>query len=178
MKDYWDKAVSLILVFEGEEYTERADDPPTKWGITIHTLRGYRGSATKEDLKALTRDAAIVIYKKLYWQACRCDSLPPGVDLIVFDSAVNHGVRNAGLFLQRALRDLDDKVKIDGAIGPKTLAAVKRVDGTERVALITATAVHRAVSYAKSSKDWAYLGWFRRLFSVENQATMYATQLH
>jgi lysozyme family protein len=63
------------------------------------------------------RDAA-PIYIESYWQPVAGDSLPAGVDLLITDHAVNAGLGRARRLLQEVLR-----VKVDGDLGPKTLAA-------------------------------------------------------
>ena len=89
-------------------------------GITLATWRahGHR-KATCAALRRIqwARDAA-PIYIESYWQTVAGDSLPPGVDLLVTDHAVNAGQARARRLLQEVLR-----VKVDGDLGPKTLAA-------------------------------------------------------
>ena len=58
------------------------------------------------------------IYLDRYWHAVRASELPPALALLVFDTAVNQGPREAAKLLQRVL-----KLRDDGVVGPKTLAA-------------------------------------------------------
>ncbi|MFC0282394.1 glycosyl hydrolase 108 family protein [Camelimonas abortus] len=58
------------------------------------------------------------IYRQQYWEKIRGDDLPPGVDYVVFDGAVNSGVAQSAKWLQRALG-----VRVDGIIGNATIAA-------------------------------------------------------
>ena len=60
------------------------------------------------------------IYWSEYWLAGRCDRMPWPLCLAHFDACVNVGVGQAAKFLQRALGCKDD-----GAIGPRTLAALR-----------------------------------------------------
>jgi lysozyme family protein len=46
------------------------------------------------------------IYKARYWDACACDNLPAGMNLCVFDAAVNSGTGRAKAWLKLA-RDID-----------------------------------------------------------------------
>jgi lysozyme family protein len=71
----------------------------------------------------LTRHDAATIYAALYWDRCRCDHLSEGVDLVVFDTAVNCGTGTAGRCLQRALGDVGHPVVVDGVIGAQTTGA-------------------------------------------------------
>ena len=86
----------------------------TRWGIS---QRAYPG----EDIAALTRPRAFALYHRDYWRPLRADELPRGLDLLVFDAAVNQGVAQAVKLLQRVLRVSDD-----GVLGPDTLGAASR----------------------------------------------------
>lgn len=50
------------------------------------------------DIENLTREDALAIYKEEYWDKPGIGSLPPHMRLPVFDTAVNHGVGDAGKF--------------------------------------------------------------------------------
>lgn len=105
---------------------------PTNWGITQAVARanGYAG-----DMRALPRAEAERIYRALYWEKPRFDSIAPLAPQIaaeLFDAGVNMGPPVAVRFLQRALnalnreqRDYPDLVP-DGAIGSATRAALSR----------------------------------------------------
>ncbi len=82
-------AVNFVLQWEGS-YSNRKDDPglETKWGIS---KRAY----PTLNIKELTKEQAIAIYRKDYWAKCGCDNLPYPMDIIVFDTAVNCGVQRA-----------------------------------------------------------------------------------
>jgi lysozyme family protein len=72
----------------------------------------------KSEVRALARAEAAAIYKSLYWDGCNGDALPAGLDLMLFDFAVNSGPVKAIKTLQGVL-----KVRADGLVGPLTLAA-------------------------------------------------------
>ena len=113
----FDRALALLLVSEGG-YVNNPRDPggATKYGITIATLRNYRGrSVTVDDVRQLTADEAGQIYHRNYWSPVRGDLLPAGVDYAVFDFAVNSGPRKAAEMLQECL-----SVTVDSDIGPVT----------------------------------------------------------
>lgn len=100
-------------------------------GITINTLSNYRGhQVSKEDVKNLTKPEAAEIYKKLYWNICKCGDMPAPVALLVFDAAVNSGTYRSVMFLQRALGIPDD-----GKCGNMTLSAIKNADQYQLVKL-------------------------------------------
>jgi lysozyme family protein len=159
--DRFEAALAHVFHWEGG-FSDHPSDPggATHFGITHGTLAAWRGTpVSREDVRALTRDEAGAIYRARYWDACRCDDLPAGVDTMVFDAAVNHGPRQAALFLQRALGVADD-----GAIGPQTLAAANRQNPAQIVCEIAA---RRMVFYARLNTFPSFgLGWARRLMST------------
>lgn len=150
----FDRALAFVLQHEGgDTITDDPADPGglTKWGIS---LRSYPGL----DIRALTRDQAADIYCADYWHAGSCDALPPGVAVMHMDACVNQGVKAAAKLLQLAAG-----VTADGAIGPKTLAAVQRMDAA---ALLTEYAARRMSHYGRLPHfDRFGLGWSRRLMA-------------
>jgi lysozyme family protein len=160
----FEDALPIILAYEGSEYTDKPGDAggPTKYGVTQQTLSDWLGRpASADDVRALTPEAVAPIYRRLFWDACRCSELPSGTDLMVFDGATNHGPRRAIRFLQTAVG-----TTADGIVGPKTLAAAQAKD---RVELLKEVAVQRAILYASLDQRF-FLGWYRRLFDVFRQA--------
>ena len=93
----FDAALSLTLSFEGGYVDNRADPGgATNMGITRATLSRVRGRpVAKSEVANLSRADAARIYRKLYWDAVSGDLLPSGVDMAVFDHAVNSGVGSA-----------------------------------------------------------------------------------
>jgi len=167
--DRFEAALAHVFHWEGG-FSDHPADPggATNFGITQATLAAWRGTpVSREDVRALTRQGAGAIYRARYWETCRCDELPAGVDVMVFDAAVNHGPRQAALFLQRALGVADD-----GAIGPRTLAAAARQDASQTVCEIAA---RRMVFYARLNTFPSFgLGWARRLMSTVIEAAALA----
>lgn len=89
MKENFDKAFDFVIGAEGE-LTEDPNDPGglTKYGIS---QRAY----PKKDIRNLTLDDAKAIYKADFWDYCHCDDIEYPVDIFVFDTAVNMGVKSA-----------------------------------------------------------------------------------
>ena len=126
-----DSMIDELVAREGGYVNHPADrGGPTRWGITQAVARahGYGG-----DLRALPRDEAVAIYRRLYWQRPGFDRVAdraPGAAAELFDTGVNMGPETAIGFLQRALnalnrngRDYAD-IAVDRRIGPATLAAL------------------------------------------------------
>lgn len=122
----FDEAFKATVGHEGGLTLHRADRGNwTSGKVGMGELKGtkYGISAMaypKEDIKNLTLDRAKQLYKRDYWDKCRCDELPNGLRFHVFDVAVNSGVKRAIQTLQQAAGTKDD-----GIIGPATLAAVR-----------------------------------------------------
>lgn len=73
----------------------------TRWGITEKVARanGYTG-----DMRALPRETAMEIYRRLYWRKPGYDRVAKYVPLVaaeLFDTGVNMGTQMATSFLQR-----------------------------------------------------------------------------
>ena len=112
----FNSAFNLLMQNEGG-YVYNANDKggETKYGIS---KRAY----PNEDIKNLTLERAQEIYKRDYWDRCKCDQLPDCLSVAVFDFAVNSGTNRAIKLLQKALN-----VKADGIIGNETIGAANRL---------------------------------------------------
>jgi lysozyme family protein len=126
-----DALIDALIEREGDYSHHPADrGGPTRFGITEAVARahGYRGA-----MRALPREEAAAIYRRLYWLRPKFDQVAerfPRIAAELFDTGVNMGPAVAATFLQRALtalnrnaRDFADLVP-DGRIGPATLAAL------------------------------------------------------
>lgn len=113
-------------------YVNDPDDPggATNFGVTIHTMRrlgldldgdGVIGVA---DVRRLTRNQAVEIFLRHYFEKPLIAELPRALQASVFDMYVNAGA-NAVKILQRLMCDMGFDVAVDGALGPQTLAAVR-----------------------------------------------------
>ena len=120
-----------IVAREGG-YVNDPDDPggATNHGVTIHTLRALGmdldgdGAVTEWDVRALSRDQAIEIFLRDYYERPRICDLPDVLQASVFDMYVNAG-SNAVKILQGLLRDMGQALSVDGVIGPQTVHAAR-----------------------------------------------------
>ena len=121
MKDNFDECLKMLLHHEGG-YVNHPKDPggETNLGVTKRVYEKWGGT---KDMKDLTVEDVAPIYKKNYWNRCKCDDLESGVDWVVFDWAVNSGTGRAAKAIQKICG-----ASQDGAIGPKTLALIKTQD--------------------------------------------------
>ena len=165
MKENWQECISHLLREEGG-YSNHSADPGgmTNLGVTKRVWEEWTGkSATEQEMRSLTHEQVTPLYKKRYWDAIKGDDLPSGVDLCVFDCAVNAGVSRAVRFLQHAAG-----VTEDGIIGPATLAAVKSKGAT---AIIADFCAQREFHYKSLSNFPVFgKGWMARLDRIEDEA--------
>ncbi len=105
MRANFDAALALTLRWEGG-YSDNPADPggATNFGVTRATLAHARGRAvSKAEVRALTKAEAAAIYRQLYWDKIVGDSLPSGLDVAVFDCAVNSGPARALAYLRQVV---------------------------------------------------------------------------
>ena len=114
MKDNYQHCLEMILHHEGG-YVNHPKDPggETNLGITKRVYEDFGGT---KDMKDLTVEDAAPIYEKNYWNRLKCDDIPNGLDLCVFDFGVNAGTGRSAKYLQRMIGTV-----ADGGIGPNTL---------------------------------------------------------
>jgi lysozyme family protein len=115
----FDDAFNALIGNEGG-YSNNPADPggETMWGVTARVARasGYAGA-----MRELPRDTAKAIAKKLYWDPLRLDELDQRVAFQIFDANYNGG--HPVIWMQGAAG-----AKVDGLIGPATIAAVQATD--------------------------------------------------
>lgn len=134
--------IEEIIAREGERYTNIPNDRggPTKYGITLATLRAWRNNPIVDayQVQILTKDEAKRIYYDRY-------VMRPGFFLILhmseliglelIDSGVNCGITRASSWLQVALNAFNRSYRvpadyaeltIDGMVGPATRDALSR----------------------------------------------------
>lgn len=134
--------LAVILQSEGGWVIDQGG--PTQFGITELALQAWlHRPVSAVDIRSLTADGPVVgpLYQADYFNAAHCDALPVGLDLMVFDEAVNEGVGRAIRHLQEALG-----VVVDGAFGPHTALALKGV--TDVAAIINRLHDDNAAYYA------------------------------
>lgn len=159
------KALEHILHHEGG-YVDHPKDPGgmTNLGVTKKTWEEWVGHEVSEKtMRALSAGDVAPLYKRKYWDRIQADSLPPGIDYVVFDAAVNSGPGRAIKWLQGCVN-----VEVDGALGPKTLAAVKASDHKTLIE----DYCKRRLSFLQDLPTWETFGrgWSKRVNEVEKNA--------
>lgn len=162
-------------------YVNDPDDPggATKYGVTIGTMRRLNidkngdGRVSVADVKALTPGDAAEIYERFYFERPRIDELPVPLQASVYDMQVNAGA-NAVKILQRLMREFQEPVAVDGALGPQSIQAAQRVYDKAGVYLVDAYGIARRNYYfrladrRRASRKYARArnggkgGWIKR----------------
>ena len=124
--------IAKAIVAREGGFVNDPDDPggATKYGVTIHTMRrlgldlNRDGRVTTSDVKRLSRAQAEEIFIDHYFRRPGIARLPEPLQASVFDMYVNAG-SNAIKILQRLLRQMGQRLDVDGMIGPQTAAVTK-----------------------------------------------------
>lgn len=163
-EDRFRVAIETVLRHEGG-YVKDPNDPggETNWGIS-------KRSYPHLDIARLTRDDAIAIYRRDWWDRYGYHRIK-SIDVAtkVMDLAVNMGAPAAHGCLQRALHACGQRhVAIDGQIGPQTITACNQVK--PRVALLAALRAEAAAHYRgliERRPDLARYerGWLNRAYA-------------
>ena len=165
MSNKFSEALEIILHHEGG-YVNHPKDPggETNMGVTKRVYEDFGGT---KDMKELTREDVEPIYKKNYWDRVKGDDLPDGLDLMIFDFAVNAGTGRAAKFIQRLVN-----TTVDGGIGPNTLGKIKEYVVTYGIEeTISSYALMRQNYYESlSTFDTFGKGWTRRVSEVTEKA--------
>jgi lysozyme family protein len=162
MDDSFDASLEFTLAEEGG-YSDHPTDLrlTTNFGITLARLRRFLRDPGlgQDDIRHVPCATVRALYLTDFWNRTRCDALPPGIDLMVFDHAVNAGPDRAGRALQLACGH--KRAEIDGAVGPKTLS---RVALSDTLALLDALAAMQRTSYRQMAAFGLFgEGWLARL---------------
>lgn len=167
-----DIILPTTLGFEGG-YSNNPKDPggATNKGITQRVYDAYR---SRQGLPQLTvqsiKDQEVYdIYLSDYFLPIDGPELGVGIDLAVFDYAVNSGVSHAVKALQKLLPGVD----ADGAVGSLTLDALQKADPKDVIARLTAS----RLAFVKTLDTYATFGngWDTRITSVSDIATNMVT---
>jgi lysozyme family protein len=107
MRENYARALDVVLKHEGG-FANHPRDPggATMKGVTQATYDAYRRSKGRgtQSVRNIAEAELQEIYRDRYWKVVEGDALPSGVDLAVFDAAVNSGPGRAKTWLRSGLR--------------------------------------------------------------------------
>jgi lysozyme family protein len=123
----------------------------TAFGVTEMTYAGAlaKGIVSKPFDQITTPDDVAPIYRAMYYDANRCGEMPAPVAMILFVDATLMGLKTPAKNLQEVVGAV-----ADGAIGPATLAAVKKSDAAETARRLDAA----DLAHLKSLPNWSQFG--------------------
>ena len=161
----FESALEIILEHEGG-YVNHPKDPGGETNLGV-TKRVYEDFGGEKEMKDLTQEDVEPIYQENYWDKCKCDDMPEGLDLCVFDFAVNAGPGRAAKYLQTMIGTV-----ADGGIGPNTLGALSRYLDEEGLKTSIENYQNARQEYYEglSTFDTFGRGWTRRVEETTEEA--------
>ena len=171
MKQDFAKAMRIELVYEGG----KSDDPldsggRTNQGIIQRVFAAYllgQGLPAR-DVYTMTDTERDAIYRTQYADRIKFDDLPPGVDLVILDGAINSGVAQSVKWTQRALGLL-----ADGVMGIVTLQAIQNHPDHDR---LVAGICARRMAFLRALKTFSRFGggWTKRVSTLKTKGQAWA----
>lgn len=169
-----------VAKWEGGFFEHPADPGgATMYGVSLMFLKSLDliegdidgdGDIDRDDVLAITRDAAKRIFRRHFWDKPRAGELPPLVAMCFYDLAVNAGTGRAALVLQEGINTLYPNAiaKLAPNVGPLTRAwSNQAATGGRQLELCHACLDQRANWYRRLAnakpKSAAFLkGWLNR----------------
>ena len=112
-----------LLKWEGRYVNDKDDlGGATNKGVTLNTFRRFYGqSKTIDDLKKITDQQWLYIFKKGYWDLCKADFIQnQSMANMIVDFCYNSGTHSIKI-LQKEL-----EITSDGIFGPNTLRTLNQ----------------------------------------------------
>lgn len=178
MKKNYPKAYKIMRGYEGGNVDDPNDNGGrTSRGVTQRVYNAYRAKAGKpaQDVYKATDAEVAEIFKRQYWDVSKCDELPGGIDLIVFNAAINSGPKRSYKMLQASLnRVANAQLRVEGSPGMITVMAANNAPDHDAVVLEFG---RKYQAFYRSLKDWKHFGkgWTARNKNVTKIGNAWAT---
>lgn len=168
-----DAIIKIILKSEGGYVNHPFDrGGATNFGITQAALGIYRGrSVSADDVKNMTVEEAVAIYKKNYWDKMNLDLIQSEpVRLALFDQGVNRGTKTAIVQAQVVLSEIGVKTLADGVLGPKTASALESIHEYDfaREYLQASELAYADICVRRHSQIVFIKGWLNRVHKLQD----------
>ena len=177
------KCITKTLRYEGvssssDGYVDHPNDRggATKYGISYSFVKDTGNveffdmngdlKIDKRDIQLLTFEKAVEAYKKYFWDVFDLDDIEENEKaFLVFDAAVNHGIKGAAKLVQRALNVCGCSLKVDGIYGPKTKKALQDCAVEDFIAAFQSkrTSLYQAIVANNPSQKVFLNGWLNRV---------------
>ncbi|MDE2105402.1 MAG: hypothetical protein KGL39_49705 [Patescibacteria group bacterium] len=149
MADF-EPAIDFVLEHEDPGLTGAVtvdDGGVTRWGISA-------AAYPQLDIATLSLDDAKSIYQRDYWEPLRLGEIADQpVATKALDMAVNMGVGTASRLLQQACIVLGHAIRVDGIVGPATLAAADGCNGAALLAELRLQSRDRYLAIIQSDPE-------------------------
>jgi len=159
----FETAYNILLALEGGFVNHKHDrGGQTKFGIS---QRQY----PDVDIKNLTKEKAMAITKKDYWDVLCCDAFEYGeLKLELLDFGFVAGTSRCARYLQQALNLMGFKTEVDSIVGPDTVRQANSASVKYQKALLAAVRgfefEHFKRLALKSKTQKAFIkGWLARI---------------
>lgn len=134
----------------------------TNHGISAPVLKAWLGrTPTVSDMKGLSYDTALAIYKKDYWDALSLSEVKnQSIALLIYDGAVNQGVPK----LKSLVADSLTEIGIPSVLSEKADRLAQKVNIAPQQKFYDTLKQKRIQAYPKQSPFYA--GWMNRVNSL------------
>lgn len=127
----FDKYFPIEIEAEGAVYENVPGDNGgcTKFGLTLDDVKLYKNNNTLtcESVKAIDRETASAMLKKIYWDFFSADQInDQNLAMFIVDGGLNMGKKLIAKYVQESVG-----VSADGQPGPKTIAAINAANPKE-----------------------------------------------
>jgi lysozyme family protein len=151
--DWFSKCHAVTAVWEGGWSDHKADPGgKTMYGVTEAVFHAWlrKNKQPIRPVRSIKMPEALAIYKEEYWHKAKCDTLAPGVNLAVYDAAVNSGVGRGRNWLLASVCGTD-------------VQTVKNI-------------CRRRLSFVQGLRTWSVFGkgWGRRIADIEAKGVAWA----
>ncbi|MAZ73701.1 MAG: hypothetical protein CMC70_11220 [Flavobacteriaceae bacterium] len=167
MENNFVKCLEIILEHEGG-FVDHPKDPggATNKGVTLKTYKEFlKKDVSVDDLKNIPEEHLESLYKEKFWNKLSADELPNGLDLTMFDWAVNSGFTKPAKSLQLIIGAVSD-----GYLGPNSIKSLNKFDGDTQ-GLINYICDEREEFYHNLSTFETFgKGWLRRTSETREKA--------
>ncbi len=125
MRHNFQDAYDFMLKLEGGKILHHnvGEETHTYAGVYRFSHPEWIGWSYVDSGEEVPEECLLDFYEEHFWDKVRGDELPEGLDLQVFSLAVNAGITNASILLQRVLDATQD-----GIIGSKTIEAAQHYE--------------------------------------------------
>lgn len=160
-----DLMIPFIKKWEGGWANDPDDNGGcTMSGITIGTYRQYCGTnKTCEDLKRITEEEWLHIFKKGFWDKMRADDIEnQSVAQLCVQMGWGSGIRTVIKKIQATLG-----CEVDGVVGPQTLCALNNTDSRKVFETLWNMRYSWLCQISQKGNNKKYLkGWLNRLRDI------------